>query len=212
MNIQIYPLCWFTLGCLLCKIFEGLLVCFFPVGSPNLSCGSELSLCQKWALAKEICWDLFFIQQPKPVILQSSCMLWALPLHAPRSCQALREVQTSSNTSGWFPRKWVLQWHKSMIKIFSKCVKENNLLLLSPSGGNCCLGGLSCALRLEAPALSTESGFEHLFPCVYGSCSSFFPPLLFNSFPQEVPCLLSISSQIKTHLIILKKQKKPCDT
>lgn len=141
---------------------------------------------------------------------QSSCMPWALPLPAPWSCQAFRELQTPSNPSGGFPRKWVLHWHKSMIKIFSKCVKENNLLLLSPSGGNCCLGGLSCALRLEAPALSTESALEHLDPCAYGFFP-LFPPPLFTSFRQKVPCLLSISSQIKPHLkkkqIQLKKKK-----
>lgn len=102
-----------------------------------------------------------------------------------------------------------------MIKIFSKCVKENNLLLLSPSGGNCCLGGLSCALRLEAPALSTESALEHLDPCAYGFFP-LFPPPLFTSFRQKVPCLLSISSQIKPYLkkkqIQLKKKKKKIKT
>lgn len=51
-------------------------ICRFSlsVGSSNLSCGSELSLCQKWALAMGICWDFWFISNPR--------LLFAKQLHA----------------------------------------------------------------------------------------------------------------------------------
>lgn len=65
---------------------------------------------------------------------------------------------------------------QSTIKIFSKCVKENNLLLLSPSGGNCCLGGLRYALMLKVPVLDTDSGFKHSYACAYGFFFLFFFP------------------------------------
>lgn len=188
---------------MLCKILE---VVFLSVGSSNSSCGSELSLCQKWALAKAICWDFLFISNPR-LLFPKQLHALGSALRAP--CQAFRAAQTPSNTSGWFPTKWVLQWHKSMIKIFSKCVKENNLLLLSPSGGNCCLGGLSCALRLEVPALSTESGLEHLSPCAYRFFSLFFPSSSqFFHTGSSLPSFHKQSDQNLTWLYWKKKRKK----
>lgn len=63
---------------------------------------------------------------------------------------------------------------QSTIKIFSKCLKENNLLLLSPSGGNCCLGGRFDA---EGSILNTNTGFKHSYACAY---RFFFPSLFFS--------------------------------
>lgn len=45
-------------------VMENICRSFLSVGSSNSSCGSEVSLCQKWALATEICKDFWFISNP----------------------------------------------------------------------------------------------------------------------------------------------------
>lgn len=162
----------------------------FSVGSSNSSCGSELSLCHPRGFGQGTLPGFLFISNPS---LSFAKQLHALgsapscPLELPSfqgSTNLLKYLRLASQQMG----PAVTQ---AMIKIFSKCAEENNLLLLSPSGGNCCLGGLSCALMLAVPALSTDSGFEHLHPCAYWLFPLFSPHLFSILSHRRFPAFFS---------------------
>lgn len=174
MNIPIYILCWFTLTCLQYKsIWQGFFCSFNSRRDFEMQLlpFHYLHLEQHWDSAKEIYWGFLFINNLRLLFSKETACFGLYTLiyletaklsgKAKVSTSLLRCLTLGSQKTGHAVTQ-------SMIKIFSKCVKENNLLLLSPSGGNCCLGGLRCALTLKVPVSNTDSGFKPLMHVLMG--------------------------------------------